>query len=66
MSNMQLAVGGQLAGRRVLVTGSTSGIGAAIAQACADAGAAVIVHGRKRAEGEALAKHLGGAFIEAD
>lgn len=37
----------ELAGLRALVTGSTSGIGKAIALELADAGAAVIVHGRK-------------------
>jgi len=58
--------GGLLCGRRVLVTGSTIGIGAAIAQACADAGATVIVHGRKQAEGRGLADQIGGEFIAAD
>ncbi len=35
----------QLAGRTALVTGSTHGIGAAIAEALADSGARVIIHG---------------------
>jgi gluconate 5-dehydrogenase len=35
-----------LDGRRALVTGSTRGIGAAIAQALAEAGASVVLHGR--------------------
>ena len=35
------------AGRRVLVTGGTSGIGFAVATAFADAGAEVLVTGRK-------------------
>jgi 2-amino-4-hydroxy-6-hydroxymethyldihydropteridine diphosphokinase len=39
--------GRELAGLRALVTGSTSGIGAAIALAFADAAADVIVHGRR-------------------
>jgi 3-oxoacyl-[acyl-carrier protein] reductase len=40
------AVGRELAGRRALVTGSTRGIGRAIALELAAAGADVIVHGR--------------------
>jgi 2-amino-4-hydroxy-6-hydroxymethyldihydropteridine diphosphokinase len=40
------APGRELAGRRALVTGSTSGIGRAIALELANAGADVIVHGR--------------------
>jgi 2-amino-4-hydroxy-6-hydroxymethyldihydropteridine diphosphokinase len=46
--------GRELAGLRTLVTGSTSGIGEAIALAFADAGADVVVHGR-RSEGAARA-----------
>ena len=45
----------ELAGRRALVTGSTSGIGLAVAQALARAGARVMLHGsRPAAEAEAL------------
>jgi 2-amino-4-hydroxy-6-hydroxymethyldihydropteridine diphosphokinase len=39
--------------QRVLVTGSTSGIGKAIAKAFADSGAQVITHGRRIIEGSA-------------
>jgi 3-oxoacyl-[acyl-carrier protein] reductase len=42
--------GGELAGRRAVVTGSTSGIGRAIALELASAGADVLVHGRRSAE----------------
>jgi 3-oxoacyl-[acyl-carrier protein] reductase len=41
------ALGLELAGQRAVVTGSTSGIGRAIALALANAGADVIVHGRR-------------------
>lgn len=50
----------QLEGKRALVTGSTAGIGFAIAEALANEGARVIVNGRtqKRVD-EALAKLKG-------
>jgi 3-oxoacyl-[acyl-carrier protein] reductase len=44
----------RLAGERVLVTGSTAGIGAATAIRCAREGAAVAVHGRDAARGAAV------------
>jgi len=55
-----------LAGKRVLVTGASGGIGAACARAFAAEGASVFVHyhrGRERAE--AVAAELGGAPIGA-
>lgn len=45
----------QLAGKRALVTGSSSGIGAAVARELAGEGCAVVVHGRDRARAEAVA-----------
>ncbi|MCW5889244.1 MAG: SDR family oxidoreductase [bacterium] len=44
----------RLAGERVLVTGSTAGIGAQTAIRCAREGAAVAVHGRDAARGAAV------------
>jgi NAD(P)-dependent dehydrogenase (short-subunit alcohol dehydrogenase family) len=57
---------GILTGKTALITGSTSGIGKALAMGFAREGARVWVHGRKEAEGEALARELGGRFFAAD
>lgn len=53
----------QLKGRRVLVTGSSSGIGEGIARMLAQEGATVVVHGRDRARAEAVAKAIGAAGV---
>jgi NAD(P)-dependent dehydrogenase (short-subunit alcohol dehydrogenase family) len=63
------AMAGALAGRRALVTGGTSGIGFACAEAIRDAGAAAVrVVGRSQARGAAAAARLGpqAGFIPAD
>lgn len=57
---------GALDGRRVLVTGASSGIGEASARACADAGAAVACLARRTERVQALAEELGGAAVTAD
>lgn len=58
-------------GERALVTGSTSGIGRAVATAFAAAGAAVVVTGRDRTRGAAVARAITGSggsarFVPAD
>ena len=50
----------ELGGRVAVVTGSTRGIGRAIAGTLADAGARVAVVGRDRAKAEAVASEIGG------
>lgn len=47
-----------LAGRRALVTGSSSGIGAGVARILAEEGAAVVIHGRNVERAQAVAKDL--------
>ena len=51
-----------LTGRTALVTGSTRGLGRAIAQGLADAGARVAVNGRSAEAAEAVARELSGAI----
>ena len=60
-----------LSEKRALVTGSTAGIGAAIARQLASEGVAVVVHGRDEQRGQRVAAELTGAgrcavFIGAD
>ena len=50
--------GRELAGRRALVTGSTGGIGRAIARELAAAGAEIIVHGRSTEQAERVVREL--------
>jgi len=48
----------ELLGQRVLITGSTSGIGKAMAESFAMAGANILVHGRKKESAEVLVREL--------
>jgi NAD(P)-dependent dehydrogenase (short-subunit alcohol dehydrogenase family) len=58
---------GRLDGRVALVTGSSSGIGAAIARALGGEGAHVIVNSRSSVQmGEAVAAEVGGSYRQAD
>ncbi len=61
----------RLEGERVLITGSTAGIGRSVALGCAREGARVVVHGRDRARGDAVVDAIATAggtavFIAAD
>jgi NAD(P)-dependent dehydrogenase (short-subunit alcohol dehydrogenase family) len=59
---------GRLAGKLALVTGSTQGLGTAIARRFVAEGARIVVTGRNQERGEAVAKGIGGGtlFIPAD
>ena len=56
----------ELAGRQVLVTGATRGIGESIARALATAGARVSLVARSRGPLEAVADSIDGAAFPAD
>jgi 3-oxoacyl-[acyl-carrier protein] reductase len=55
----------QLTGKRVLVTGSNSGIGAAVVKRLAGEGACVIVHGRNADRAQLVADEINGLRQEA-
>ena len=56
----------KLAGKSVIVTGGSKGIGAATVRSFANEGAKVAIAGRSPIEGEALADEVDGVFIEAE
>jgi len=53
----------ELAGRRALVTGSSSGIGEATVRMLTEEGAHVVVHGRSRERAEKVAGEIGAAGV---
>src|SRR3712207_532230 len=59
---------GMLDGKVAIVTGGTSGIGAACAELFVSEGARVVIAARREAEGEALAARLGevASFVRTD
>lgn len=57
----------QLKGKRALVTGSNTGIGAGIARLLVEEGCSVFIHGRNRERAEKVAAELGAAgYLAAD
>jgi NAD(P)-dependent dehydrogenase (short-subunit alcohol dehydrogenase family) len=57
---------GNLEGRRTLVTGGTSGIGAALVERLSADGAQVVFTGRDEARGKEVAEREGAVFVAAD
>ena len=53
----------RLEGKAIIVTGSTTGIGEAIARRCVAEGARVLIHGREREAGELVAASLHGQAV---
>lgn len=53
----------KLSDKAIIVTGSTTGIGEAIARRCVVEGARVLVHGRDHQRGKAVVKSLGKAAV---
>jgi NAD(P)-dependent dehydrogenase (short-subunit alcohol dehydrogenase family) len=53
----------ELTGKRALVTGSSAGLGAAIARLLAAEGAAVVVHGRDAERAQRVAESIGAAAV---
>ncbi len=56
----------RLEGKALLVTGSTTGIGEAVARRCSEEGASVLVHGRDEERAREVSEAVGGAYVVGD
>lgn len=56
----------KLKGKHVLITGSTRGIGAALAEGFKSAGCEVWIHGQKEQDCRSMAEKLGGNWVKGD
>jgi 2-keto-3-deoxy-L-fuconate dehydrogenase len=65
-TNLKLFTMFNLNSKTALVTGAASGIGAAMAQTFAEAGARVWLVDRNQADGEEMARKIGGTFLSLD
>ena len=54
----------QLSGKRAFVSGSSSGLGAAIARELAGEGVSVVIHGRDRTRAEATAQDVAAKGVQ--
>jgi NAD(P)-dependent dehydrogenase (short-subunit alcohol dehydrogenase family) len=61
-----MTISGDLAGKRVLITGGGSGVGADLARGFAERGARVVIAGRRHDALQAVAARLGAEAVQAD
>ncbi len=63
---MAYTTGADITGKRIIVTGGTSGMGKTLVEAFPGMGANIVFFGRNEARGSALAKDTGARFIPVD
>ena len=63
---MTTSVGSDISGKKIIITGGTSGMGQALVEAFPALGAQVVFFGRNTEKGEALAASSGARFIKVD